>query len=170
VFHQNSCCLVSVCGLEGDMCRKRLNIPKKPSDTLAENKCAPLRHVPPVPGKILSLVDAIYNPYPEENIRPARLTMPSHSARPSSPELVDVSWDVIPFLSKRNDFGHYREKYDSVADVYYKGSVRKSPEDCHELDRYRFSELPSVVANRAKEEGYAWIELRELEKLMTWKL
>lgn len=39
-----------------------------------------------------------------------------------------------------------------------------------DLDRQRYSELPLCVQERKRDRGEAWLEKRELESLMQWKL
>lgn len=39
-----------------------------------------------------------------------------------------------------------------------------------DLDRQRYLELPSCVRERKRDSGEAWLEKRELEFLMQWKL
>lgn len=39
-----------------------------------------------------------------------------------------------------------------------------------DLDRQRYLELPSCVQERKRDSGEAWLEKRELESLMQWKL
>ena len=58
----------------------------------------------------------------------------------------------------------------SIRDGAKKRKPSDKPTDLPYLDRHRYSEIPSLLQQRKRDSGNAWLEKPEVELLMQWKL
>ena len=86
------------------------------------------------------------------------------------------SWfHVVPTELDKTTTCRLVEAYPVLIESISKRGTKKYTEDLTSLDKYRYKELPDLLATRrdcndGKHKVYGYLELEELKRLLEWKM